>query len=133
MFSAGKIESPSRWLYAKARTIAAQASQQNLAIKKPAIVKREPLEASTGDDGAEYAEEVEGNVPELKGVTLDASALIKLEELEEEERSALFMEYASEAAHKPIRNPSSWVYGRARTKITERFTGRRKGNRSSPY
>mmetsp|Transcript_80088 Transcript_80088/g.221453 ORF Transcript_80088/g.221453 Transcript_80088/m.221453 type:complete len:139 (+) Transcript_80088:3-419(+) len=87
--------------------------------------------AAAADEG-EFGEG--GEVPELEGVELDAKALAKLEELEPEERQQLFTEYQNEASRKPIMNPSGWVFGRARTKVVDRLTGKgRADRRSSPY
>lgn len=73
-------------------------------------------------------------MPELEGVTLDEKAMQKLDELDPDERAALFAEYSVEASRKSIQNPSGWVYGRARTKVVDRLTGKgRSERRSSPY
>mmetsp|Transcript_31481 Transcript_31481/g.61815 ORF Transcript_31481/g.61815 Transcript_31481/m.61815 type:complete len:516 (+) Transcript_31481:35-1582(+) len=126
LYTTGEIQDPSKWLYAKARTIAARISQAQKAAHahEPRMVKEEDYGAT-------------GTVPELPGVLLDEKALAKLEELGPEERDSLFAEYSIEAARKPILNPSGWVFGRARTKVVDRLTGRgraeRAERRSSPY
>lgn len=126
LYTQAQINDPSKWLYAKARSIAAKLSQQ----------QRQQYQHESTYNSSEHTNEGEGggNVPELAGVTLDEKALAKLEELEPEERSALFIEYAIEASRKSIQNPSGWVFGRARTKVVDRLTGKgRTERRSAPY
>lgn len=123
LYTTGEIQDPSKWLYAKARTIAARISQAQKAAHahEPRMVKEEDYGAT-------------GTVPELPGVLLDEKALAKLEELEPQERENLFAEYNIEASRKPILNPSGWVFGRARTKVVDRLTGKgRAERRPSPY
>jgi len=56
-------------------------------------------------------------VVEMPEVTLDASALDKVKELSEYDRKAIFDEFKAANAQQTIRNPSGWIYGRARTKL----------------
>jgi len=66
-----------------------------------------------------------GTVPELPGVTLDRHALDKLAELQPDERENLCKEFIVYNAHKGIRNPSGWIFGKARTKVLQRMMAAR--------
>jgi len=126
LHSQNQVNDPSKWLYSRARTIAARVSQAQ---------KGSDYHGSDYRDqrGSDYGGGV-GTVPELKGVMLDNKALAKLDELEPEERAKLFVEYELEASRKSIQNPSGWVYGRARTKVVDRLTGKTKSERRrGPY
>lgn len=122
MRSAGQIQDPSKWLYAKARSIAAKISQEKQALNRA----HHMVSASAGTV-----------VPDLPGVMLDDSAVTKLQELEPEERAAIYSEYRQESQTKQINNPSGWIFGRARTKLLDRLTGKSRDQRittrSSPY
>jgi len=156
LHSQGQVNDPSRWLYSRARTIAARVSQA--AKGRPGGDRvhdtsyrgqsnrslREYESSSAGSDyhgsnyrghrGSDNDGGGMGTVPELKGVVLDEKALAKLDELEPEEREKLFVEYQLEASRKSIQNPSGWVYGRARTKVVDRLTGKTKSERRrGPY
>jgi len=122
LYTTGEIQDPSKWLYAKARTIAARISQAQKAAhahEPPRMVKEEDYGATV-------------TVPELPGVLLDEKALAKLEELEAQERESLFAEYNIEASRKQILNPSGWVFGKARTKVVDRLTGKGRAERARP-
>mmetsp|Transcript_69630 Transcript_69630/g.151506 ORF Transcript_69630/g.151506 Transcript_69630/m.151506 type:complete len:251 (+) Transcript_69630:374-1126(+) len=97
------ISDPSKWFFAKARSMLAQEAQNRRALR--------------------------GQVPNLDHLKLDAQAMDKLAELNEEERKQVVADFYTENGRDPIRNPSSWIYGKARTKICNR----KRGLRASPY
>eukprot|EP00927_Polykrikos_kofoidii_P049262 TRINITY_DN43347_c0_g1_i1.p1 TRINITY_DN43347_c0_g1~~TRINITY_DN43347_c0_g1_i1.p1 ORF type:complete len:540 (+),score=73.04 TRINITY_DN43347_c0_g1_i1:41-1621(+) len=117
MYEQGQVNDPSKWLYAKARTILAQQAQG-----------RRLQRQASGKLGAGPA----GMISELGGVAVDADTLAKLEELTESEKRDLFAEFQIQTAITPIRNPSGWLFGKARSKVVSRLGGG-KGQRSAPY
>lgn len=103
----GQIKDPSKWLFSKARTIAASRTQSLPPVVQP-----------TTGHGGRFS-----TVPELEGIHLDSAAYEKLEELDPEERTEVINEYFTASAETPIRNPSGWIFGKARSKLCVRHTG----------
>lgn len=98
------IKDPSRWIFAKARTRLTQRAATR-GMTQPAKVS-----------STVYVEHAE--IPELPGVSLDRSAIDKLGELGEADRKALLEEFTEEHRKSEIRNPSGWLFGHARTKLS---------------
>lgn len=130
LYQSGQINDPSKWLFAKARTMLSQLGGKGGGggvggPPRPSMHQA----AHSPAQGFGQRMKSEPNLSDL-GVTLDAQCQQKLDELTPEEKNALLQEFATANAGGSIRNPSGWLFGRARSKLVERVSGK---SRFSPY
>merc|ERR1711904_414313 len=95
----GQLQDPSKWLFAKARTILSRMAEERRSVRVQTFA---------------------GTVAELGGVALDTDAMGKLQELTDSERQELYAEFNQVKMIEGIKNPSGWIFGKARTKLVER-------------
>merc|ERR1711879_671330 len=123
MKATGEITSPSKWVFSKARTILSERAREAKDWGKGSSGKGKGAKSG----GGSYT------LDELPGVMLDQQAYEKLGELSEEDLQELLEEYNVENERNGVRNPSGWLYGRARTKAIARISPAKAVQRPSPY
>eukprot|EP00927_Polykrikos_kofoidii_P066561 TRINITY_DN62143_c0_g1_i1.p1 TRINITY_DN62143_c0_g1~~TRINITY_DN62143_c0_g1_i1.p1 ORF type:complete len:605 (+),score=99.38 TRINITY_DN62143_c0_g1_i1:133-1815(+) len=122
MYEQGEVKDVSKWLFSKARTI----------LSQNAASRRAWTNVPSGSISSSVAQDGSVPVPELGGIVIDVEARSKLEELADSERRDLFAEFQIQSAMEPIRNPSGWLYGKARSIAAAKKSGG-KGQRWTPY
>lgn len=115
--STGSIRTPSKWIFSHARTILATKAKNGQGVPRTSTF------TSSGETSP---------LPELPDVMVDAECSAKLEELEPDDRTQLINLFIDENAKEEVRNPSSWLFARARTTIVEKLgKGKSKGKGSN--
>jgi len=112
-----ELQSPAKWLFSAART--------RVIDLKTGRGKR-PVQ-NAGGPPAKRPRMTQMTQP-IFDPPLDAKAQEKLAELEQGERDDVLYEFQQANTKNPILNPSGWVFGRARTKLIDKQTGRRPPN-----
>lgn len=148
----GEVKTPSAWLFSKARSmlsarggggthvghdlLSRTASSRNASPSGRGAPIRPVSDSGKGKGGKDKPDGAgrgKNSLAELPGVALDDVAYGKIMELTEEEKEDLLEEYHRQCQNEPVRNPSGWLFGRARTKVVERVNPKRAYARAAPY